>query len=434
VNLAGLEDYDRIISSGLYDAAVSDRLLVPHEEVELASPNGAPKAYKILRPDQIPFISYPYEWCFSQLKDAALLTLRLQERALEHDLILRDASAYNVQFLLGRPIFIDSLSFGAYQEGKPWVAYRQFCEHFLAPLALMAYNHVDLLKLLRVNIDGIPLDLAAAVLPRRTKLRFSLLTHIHLHARAQKLHSDTRESAEKANASRVSRRGLMGLIDSLRSAVEKLEWNPSGTQWGDYYSDTNYSDRAREHKKQQISSFLDAVRPRSVWDLGANTGLFSRLASDREIRTIAFDADPAAVEKNYRAVRAGRETHLLPLLNDLTNPSPGIGWDNDERSSLFERGPADLVMALALVHHLAIGNNVPLDRIAGMLHRTGRQLVIEFVPKADSQVRRLLATREDIFPNYTQEGFEAAFGRCYTLKSRCTVHDTARSLYLFERK
>jgi ribosomal protein L11 methylase PrmA len=435
VNPVFREHYDLMMESGFYQAVTESGRMVTHEELSTAAvPEAHGGAYKILRPEQIPFISYPYEWSFSQLKDAALLTLDLQKRALEFGLWLKDASAYNVQFFRGRPIFIDTLSFEAYPEGHPWVAYRQFCQHFLAPLTLMSYRHVDLGKLLRVYTDGVPLELASPLLPVKTRFRLSLLTHLHAHARLLQRHADKPESAAKATARGVSRRALQGLVDNLESTVRRLEWKPHGTEWGDYYDATNYSEAAQEHKKTLIADFLGRVQPERVWDLGANTGLFSRVAAERGLLTVAFDVDPAAVERNYLAARERQETHLLPLVMDLMNPSTDLGWDNDERMSLRARGPVDLAMALALVHHLAIRNNVPLDRISASLRRLCRWLVIEFVPKSDSQVQRMLATREDIFPGYTQEGFEKAFLGPFELLKRVPIAESERTLYLLEAK
>ena len=432
---AGYRDsYDRMMESGFWRSAVEAGLLLGHEEVDPQSLPIEGEPYKVLRPEQIPFIAYPYEWSFGQLKDAALLTLSLQKRALEFGLWLKDASAYNVQFHAGAPIFIDSLSFEPYPEGQPWVAYQQFCKHFLAPLALMAYRHVDLNKLMRVHIDGVPLEVASCLLPFRTRLSFSLMIHLHAHARALRAHAERGEQAPKTQGRGVSRTGMLGLIDSLESAVRRLSWQPQGTEWGDYYDATNYSEAAAEHKRSVIAEYLDDARPAEVWDLGANTGVFSRIASERGIRTVAFDVDPAAVEKNYRRCREQQETHILPLVMDLTNPSPDLGWNFEERMSLRSRGPADLVMALALIHHLAISNNVPLDQVAGFFHGLCRSLIVEFVPKSDSQVRRLLATREDIFPDYTQEGFERAFAGCFELKKRTPLRETERTLYLFARR
>jgi len=430
VNAAYGEDYGHLMSSGLYDALVEAGHLVPHEEVgmELARTGSA---CKVLRPEPVPFISYPYEWCFGELRDAALTTLAIQKKALEFGMTLKDASAYNIQFLRGRPVCLDTLSFERYREGQVWVAYRQFCQHFLAPLALMARADIRLSQLARTYIDGVPLDLASALLPRRTWLKPSLLLHIHVHAKSQRRFADKQVEARGKTMSRLA---FEGLVDSLEAAATRLRWEPKGTEWGDYYEDTNYTDGAAAHKRELVTRFVEAERPTTVWDLGANDGLFSRIASDRQIPTIAFDIDPACVEKNYRRCRTEGETHILPLLLDLTNPSPGIGWANRERMSLLERGPADMVLALALIHHLAISNNVPVPQIASFLSSLCTVLVIEFVPKEDSQVRRLLATREDIFPNYTREGFEAAFGEHFTIDEATQVRDQQRTLYLMRRK
>lgn len=430
VNRTYRENYDHLIDSGLYAALVDSGLLIPHREVgvDLARTDDA---YKILKAELVPFVSYPYEWCFSQLKDAALLTLEIQKRALDFGMTLKDASAYNVQFRNGKPLLIDTLSFEKYREGQPWVAYRQFCQHFVAPLALMSHRDVRLNQLLRTYIDGVPLDLASSLLPFRTRFVFSLLSHIHLHARSQKHFADRTVDVSRH---RISRTSYLGLIDNLQSAVKKLKWHPMGTAWAGYYEDATYSEEALQQKKQLVAEFLDRLTPQMVWDLGANVGLFSRLASDRAMLTISFDADPACVERNYlQSVERG-ETSILPLLLDLTNPSPDIGWSNEERMSLLHRGPADTVLCLALTHHLAISNNLPFGMIADFLARICHSLIIEFVPKSDPQVQKLLSTREDIFTDYTQQVFEEALGKHFDLQASQQIGDSHRTLYLMTRR
>ncbi len=429
VNRAYKEEYDRLYSSGLYQDLAAEGLLIQHQEVD-APPQAPDLAYKVICPERVPFVSYPYEWSFSQLKDAALATLEIHKRALDHDMSLKDASAYNIQFMGGRPVLIDTLSFEAYKEGEPWVAYRQFCQHFLAPLALMAHRDVRLSQLLRIYIDGVPLDLASKLLPWRTRLDFNLSMHIHLHAAAQQRYSD-KALDPAARAHKINRVSILGLIDSLKSAVSRLSWKPAG-EWTEYYQDTNYSPQALEHKRQVVSAFLDRLQPHTVWDLGANTGFFSRLACEKGAFTVAFDVDPGAVEKNYQFCKEKEEKSLLPLVLDLTNPSPAIGWQNDERMSVFERGPADVVMGLALIHHMAISNNVPLDRLASFFRSVGRFLILEFVPKGDSQVQRLLSTRLDIFPDYHEAGLEKAFSGDFKILDCVNIADSQRRLYLME--
>ena len=418
------------MNSGLYQALIDAQLLIPHQEVDIKGTR-PDKAYKIIKPEKIPFISYPYEWSFSQLKNAALTTLHIQKKALDFGMSLKDCSAYNIQFRKCRPVLIDSLSFEKYPEGEPWVAYRQFCQHFLAPLALMSYKDIRMNQLFRIYIDGIPLDLASSLLSLRTYFRFSLLSHIHLHAKTQKYYADKTVNTKRRKITKLS---FQGLIDNLESSLKKLNWQPRHTEWAHYYEDTNYSSDALEHKKEVVAKFMEAISPESVWDLGANVGMFSRIANDKGVQTISFDVDPAAVERNYLECIEKDEKHILPLLIDLTNPSPKTGWENEERMSIFERGPADMVFALALIHHLAISNNLPLGRIAGFLNRICKSLIIEFVPKTDSQVQRLLATREDIFPDYQQEFFENEFKRYFSVQSSVKIRNSDRTLYLLNRK
>ncbi len=424
VNVAHAADYDALMGSGLYDELTSDGLLVPHEEVDpgLALGDGA---YRVLAPERVATISYPYEWCFGQLQDAALLTLEVQRRAMDHGMSLRDASAYNVQFHGGRPVLIDTLSFGVAEEGRPWVAYRQFCEHFLAPLALAAHRDVRLLQLLRTNLGGIPLDLASSLLPRLTLLRPGLGLHIGLHARGQRRFAG--RSASEAEG-RVSERSVRGIVESLTAAVDKLTWEPEGT-WADYYEGDSYTEAGLAHKRELVASFVDAAAPSTVWDLGGNTGEYSRIATAAGASAVCFDGDPATVELNWRRVREQGETDLLPLVADLANPSPSLGWHHRERDSMVGRGPVDLVLALALVHHLAIGNNVPLGQVAAFMADLGGELVVEFVPKSDPKVQLLLAAREDVFDAYTVDGFEAAFSAHFDIVAREAIRESDRVLY-----
>ena len=429
VNIAYQEDYDTLMKSGLYEELVEKHLLVPHQEVDLA-PEVPDTAYKIIRPRDISFISYPYEWSFSQLKQAAIVTLEIERAALGYGLTLKDASAYNIQFLDGKPVLIDTLSLERYTSGEPWIAYRQLCQHFLAPLVLMAYCDVRLNQLLRIYIDGVPLDLTSSLLPKRTWANWGVLMHIHLHAKSQKKHADTHLPI---NRPKMGQNSLLGLVDSLFTTVHHLKWRPNGTEWANYYDETNYTQSGLEHKEKLIREYLGLANPCSVWDLGANTGLFSRLASKYGIFTVAFDVDPACVERTYLETIKHQESCLLPLLLDLTNPSPGIGWENEERTSLIDRGPVDMVFALALLHHLTISNNLPFDRIAGFLARICNDLIIEFVPKEDSQVQKMLANREDIFDGYTQEIFEREFSQHFMIIQKDPIIDSLRTLYLMKR-
>lgn len=431
VNASYKGDFQALTTSGLLERLFEKEYLIPHEEIEPSSHQNN-SAYKILKPDPIPFISYPYEWSFSQLKDAALLTLDIQLCALESEMTLKDANAYNIQFYKGKPLLIDTLSFAQKKRGEPWIGYKQFCQHFLAPLALMAHRDIRLNRLLSLYIDGIPLDLAADLLPLKTKLNFGLLSNIHMHAVSQKRHGSNQKN--KAKQVSLSDKNIRALILTLRNTVEKLQYQPQGTEWVDYYESTNYSDSALRQKEGIISEYLRQLRPAVVWDLGGNIGHFSRIAAENSDYVVSFDIDPAAVENNYQVVRKNNEKTLLPLVLDLTNPSPDLGWANSERGSLQERGPVDTAMALALIHHLAISNNIPLSLIARYFSTLCNSLVIEFVPKSDSQVKRLLSTRKDIFPDYTKQSFEQEFSHYFKILRTSNIEGSERIFYLMESR
>lgn len=430
VNKTYKEHYDHLMGSGLYEKLVELGLLIPHVEVgdDYARTDDM---YKVLKPDIVPFISYPYEWCFSQLKDAALTTLKIQKIALDFDMTLKDASAFNIQFIKGSPVFIDTLSFEKYHEGQFWIAYRQFCQHFFAPLALICYKDVRLQQLFVTYIDGIPLDFASSLLPFRTWLRFPLLSHIHLHAKSQNHFSYKTVGTSDHKMSRLS---FWGVVDSLESFIRKMKWQPKGTEWGDYYKDTNYSSDAFHHKQTLIDGYLDKIDANTVWDLGANIGTFSKLSAKRGMQTVSFDIDPAAVEKNYIKCIAEREPNILPLLLDLTNPSPALGWEHLERLSFLDRAPVDTVLALALVHHLAISNNLSLEKIAALFNKICRSLIIEFIPQSDSQFQRLRLTRNSDFSNYTQQVFESEFEKYFKINNSSGIKDSERTLYFMQKQ
>jgi SAM-dependent methyltransferase len=423
--------YDRLMSTGLYDALVSAGLLVSHVDVPVPAGLGD-GIHRALRPQAIPFISYPYEWCFSQLKDAALVTLRAQEIAVRHGMTMKDASAYNVQFLNGRPVLIDTLSFEALEAGQPWLAYRQFCQHFLGPLWLMSKRDPRFGQASRAFLDGFPLDMVSRTLPGRAFLRPGLATHIRLHAALQS--RDSAGSPARPGKTRLSRSGMIGLIDSLIGTVSSLKLASPRGGWSSYYGGDSYSAEALESKERAVEALLQRARPELVWDFGANTGRFSRIAARGGSRVIAFDSDHGATEIDYLHCKEENQTHILPLVQDLTNPSAPNGWASSERMGLIERGPADLVLALALIHHLAIGSGVPLEVVASFFRRVGRWLIVEFVPPDDPRAVLLMSTRKSDFSRYNEQEFRSAFESVMTIEQRVPIQGTARVLYLMRAR
>jgi SAM-dependent methyltransferase len=434
VNRSFAARWDDLVNSGLLDALHAGGSLIPHEPAQPGTALRPDLAHAVIRPEALEFVSYPYEWSFGQLRDAALLTLDVQAACAEAGFTLRDATAYNVQFRRGRPILIDTLSFERAEAGRPWAAYRQFCEHFLAPLVLMARRDVRCGLMLREFIDGIPLDLAASLLPGRTKLNPGLLSHVHLHARAQRRYADRSDAGSAVAPGRtLSPLRQRALIDSLRRTLAGLRWEPAGTEWADYAENTSYGDDATRRKDDLVRELLRGASGERVWDLGANTGRFSRIAADLGRRVVAWDVDPAATERHYRRVRTDGTASILPLVLDLGNPSPRLGWANAERRSLIDRADADVVLVLALVHHLAISRNVPLERLADFFAELAPGLIVEFVPKDDPMVRKLLATREDVFPDYTLNGFRAALARRFEIVAEEPIGGSPRVLFRMKR-
>ena len=386
----------------------------------------------VLEPQILPFISYPYEWSFSQLKDAALLTLDLHIEGLKSNFLLKDASAYNIQFFDGKPIFIDHLSFDICDQYSIWPAYGQFCRHFLAPLVLMSKVDPGLHSLLKLHIDGIPLPLACKLVPTRKLLTFGLFIHLLCHAISQNKYADKGEKIK--NEKKLSQSKMLNFAYSLKETIEKITWKPKGTEWIDYYDDTNYSTKAMQDKLDLITYFVKKVpRIKYLWDLGGNTGMMSRAIQEYAEHIICFDIDAAAVENNYLQVKDNAETKILPLVMDFTNPSPSIGFASQERSSLGSRGMADLGIALAFIHHLAISNNIPLNYIAEYFSSLCIYLIVEFIPKEDSQVQRLLLSRNDIFNEYTHDNFINEFTKYFEIISSEKVADSKREIFLMKK-
>jgi hypothetical protein len=428
VNKSYAPTLERLAESGFLRELQDAALLIGHEQLGVDAAS-TPEAFAVLRPEPVPFVSYPYEWCFGQLKDAALLTLDLQQRALANGFILRDGSAYNVQFIGGHAVFIDSLSFAIYREGQPWYAYGQFCEHFLAPLALMADRDVRVGALQRPMADGIPLDLASRLLSARTLLQPGLMLHVHAHATARRRYAGDATGQKSRTMSLAALRRLTG---HLRSTIEGLRWRPEGTAWAEYETEHGYDAESAQSKADAVGELLARTHSRTAWDLGANTGVYSAVADRLGAHVVAIDSDPAAVERHYQRVREVSRT-ILPLLMDLRDPSPAHGWAHRERKSLMERGPTDVVLALALIHHLVLGAGVPLSSVADWFSALGRFCLVEFVPPDDPQVHRLVAGRTEMTHAYTEQEFQRAFESYFVVRERRTLGRSNRVLYLFER-
>jgi hypothetical protein len=426
---AGYNDhYQCLVQGGLYNELIKKKWLVSHEEIADTAEFNLPGT-KIILPLQISVITCPYEWSFAMWQDAALLTLNIAKAAIEKGMLLKDATPFNIQFLNGAPIFIDTLSFEKYTEEKPWVAYRQFCECFLAPLLLQQYCTVDGGKFLTIYPNGIPLNILISLLPKKAKWNLHNYLHIYLQATIK----DKKGKNNTANAGLFSKQKMLLLLNGLTGYVSKLHIKKTKTTWDDYYSDTILSNAYLHEKTKLVKSFLSSVAYTSMIDLGANDGHFSLLFKNTQKQIIAVDGDANCINDLYIKIRSEKITNILPVLNTLQTPSPAIGWNNTERDSFNERIKGDVILALALVHHLAIANNVPFDFIAGWLASMGSYILIEFVPKTDEKVKLLLQNREDIFHDYTVENFELVFSKKFQVILKEKITGTERLLYLMKK-
>lgn len=426
---AGASHYERLMRSGLYAELADEGLLVAHREEPLPRESMA-GIYKMLRPEQVRYVSYPFEWCFSQLRDAALLTLELQERALSRGMSLKDASAFNVQFEGGKPVFIDTLSFER-DLGGPWAAYEQFCRHFLAPLLLMANRDMRLNRYTQADLNGLPLDLASRLLGWRSYLSPGALLHVHLHSRAQKRVPTAAPVRGRSGWNHLKR----NLVASLRRAVKAIASAGGQTsEWGAYAgSAAHYDSEARRWKQTLVEAELERVRPSLVYDCGGNTGAYGRLAASRDMYCVLLDSDPCCIEKAY-VMERGENRNLLPLVMDLRNPTPKLGFNADERSGLLDRPRADLVLALAVVHHLRLRDSIPFAQMARFFHGLGRTLLVEFVGAGDPQLARMTADSRPLPEDYTPESFLKAFETRFHLRRWSRAPGMARHLMVFEEK
>ena len=420
--------------TGIVEQLVAEGLVVEERPVskDVLGAAGTQATYVVEHP-KLPFISYPYEWCFHALKDAALLHLEVHLRCLERGVTLSDASAFNIQFRGASPLFIDALSFRPYREGEIWTAHRQFCDHFLNPLLLRALLGIPHNAWYRGSMEGIPVEHLAHALPLRAKLSWNVFKHVLLHSLLERMPPAER-SAGVAGKVRLPLAAFRGILTGLRDWIGKLQPKDGGkTLWRDYAEVNSYSSDEARAKARFVAEFAAAVRPAVLWDLGCNTGEYSKAALQSGARlSIGFDFDAGALERAYLRAKAER-LNLLPLHFDATNPSPCQGWAQHERRGMQERGPADAVLALAFVHHLAVAKNVPLDFVVDWIVGLARAGVVEFVQKHDPMVHELLGLREDIFSDYSEANFERALGARARIRKVEQVSASGRKLYWFER-
>ena len=429
----GFEDWEAVARSRFFAEAVATGRIVETREVDDFALGDSPLAETaaVLEHERVPFVSYPYEWPFSMLKDAALLQLELLGRALAEDLTLKDASSYNVQWRGSQPLFIDVGSFERLPEGEPWQGYRQFCMLFLNPLLLQAYKGVPFQPWLRGSLAGISPVEARRLMSARDLFRRGVLPHVVLHARLERKHAESGRDVKGELRKAGFRKELIAAnVRRLEKLVRGLEWKAGRTEWSDYGVTTSYVDEDARRKEDFVREVVHSRAWELVWDLGCNEARFSRVAAENAGYVVAVDADAAVVDRAYRELAAEGSTKVLSLVADVTDPSPGLGWGGRERLPLEERGRPQLTLCLAVLHHIAISGNVPVPEFLSWLARLGTALVIELPTRDDPRVAALLARkRPGAHPDYDREPFERALGERFDVERSLELAGATRILY-----
>jgi hypothetical protein len=433
LNETALAEWQALSATAFFRRFSETGAIVPTRQRELASvPFSASDQHwaGVLEHERLPFVSYPYEWSFEMLRDAALLQLDLVLAGLDEGIGLKDASAYNVQWKGASPVFVDIASFYKRTEGEPWVGYRQFCQMFLYPLLVQAYRDVPFQPWMRGNIDGMDAEVCLNLLSARDYLRGGVLAHVYLQAKAQKAYnSTTRDVRSDLSKAGFDKRIIKANAERLRALVAGLEWKPKQSTWSDYLKCGHYEASDAVQKREFVRGVAATRSWNLAWDIGCNVGVFSRIVAERAKSVVAMDADHLAVDKLYRALKSERVTNILPLVVNVTDPSPNLGWRNLERKRINERGTPDLVLALALIHHVVIGGNIPLAEFVQWLRDLGGDLVIEFVTRQDPMVMTLLRNKEDHYSDYDEQVFERELAARFHIVRREPLGSGTRIMY-----
>ena len=433
---AAWRDFELLSSTRFYrEFTDAGRLVATTEASRSQIPPLSDPWVAVLRHQTIPVVSYPYEWCFSMLQDAALLQIDLLLAALDEGMTLKDATPFNIQWIGTRPVFIDIGSFTAAAPGEPWAGYRQFCEMFLYPLFLQAYKDVPFHPWLRGSLEGVEAGHINRLMSARDRLRPGVFPHVYLLSKFQARYASTPRNVRKdLRAAGFTAALITHNVRRMRHLVARLTWRRARSTWSEYADGNTYDQTDRARKKQFVLRAARSAPRACVWDLGCNTGEYSRAVRACADRVIAVDADHLAIERLYRALKGEQDSTILPLVGNLTDPSPGLGWRHQERQTLEARSRPDLILALALIHHLSIERNVPLPELVAWFASFEADVVIEFVAPQDAMVAQLVRNREALARGYTQDRFEACVAEHFVIAATERLQSGTRTMYYVRPK
>lgn len=430
-------DWQALNKSPFLQKAMERGDVVRTKEIDLAQAGVDDSRWVLaLEHDPIRFLSWPYEWSFGMLKDAALLHLELLSDSLEAGFTMKDGSAYNLQWNGAKPCFIDLGSFERWESAEPWAGYRQFCQLMLFPLLVQSHLDLDFQPLLRGSLEGLDVGFVNNTFGFSRRFRKGVFAHVYLQSKLNDRFSDTQRDIRKdMKSAGFSQELVKANAKRMHSLIQKLTWSRSDSEWGDYTQEHNYSDADHQHKADFVRDAVAAEKPALCWDLGANTGQFSAIAAEYSEQVIAADIDALAVERHYQKLKAQGTENILPLVYNIADPSPGLGWRGSERQPLEGRSQPQMILALALVHHLVISANLPMSElIAWLAGLTTRAMVIEFVGREDDMVKRLLRNRDDQYHDYELDVFKSSLERHFEIKTSLTVNQDNRSLFYCLKK
>lgn len=436
LSATALENYRQLQEKSFYQKLVKSGKVIATRELPVEE-NPLPASVReqwsgFLEHEPVPVISYAYEWTFSMFKAAASLQLHLVERAISNGFTVKDATPYNVQFVDRKPVFIDIPSFEPLKEGEPWSGYRQFCEMFLFPLLLQSYKNCDFQPFMRASIDGVSVQKAAALFGFRDRFRKGVMSHVWLQAKLDRRYGGSSENIRSSLKSAGFNRELILVnVRKMQKLIKKLEWQATGSEWGDYSEFHNYSDADHVRKEDFIREAVTLAKPSTVWDIGCNTGQFSRIAASLCEQVVATDIDHVAVERLY--LNKDTPANILPLVQNVADPSPNWGWRNTERGDLQSRSKPDLVLCLALIHHVVITANIPLAEFVDWLAGLADKLVIEYVSRRDDKVKTLLRNKEDKYRDYSCENLQANLKRYFVIRQQIELNNGDRTLFFCEK-
>jgi SAM-dependent methyltransferase len=429
---SALDNHLKLEQTGFYQALLESGKIIGTRLLPDAE-NPLPAEIKsqwagFLEHEAVPVISYPYEWSFGMLRSAALLQLDLVDQAISNGFALKDATPYNIQFVDRKPVFIDIPSFEPLQEGQPWTGYRQFCEMFLFPLLLQSYKNTHFQPFMRGSIDGIDVQAASALFGFRDRFRKGVLSHVWLQAKLDRRYGGSSQNVRSdLKSAGFNRELILVNVRKMKKLVQRMKWEAAGSEWGDYAEFHNYSEQDHRLKEDFVRQAIEMADPGTVWDIGCNTGQFSMVAAPLCRQVVAMDIDHVAVERLFQ--NPDMPDNVLPLLQNVSDPSPNWGWKNAERTDLQSRSKPDLVLCLALIHHVVITANIPLAEFIEWLAQLTDNLVIEYVSRKDDKVETLLRNKDDKYTDYSRESLLASLEKHFAIERQMDVNNGERTLF-----